>query len=629
MARPRNKPAAPAPPPPPTPPAPPKPKPRAPTPPPATPWTAHLLPVGSLIGLAVLLYAPSLDGPFVYDDPNSITQSALIRQLTPLTRFLTMSTRPLTDFSFALDYASGGYTPRSYHVTSLALHIANAALLYAIAFLAFTAPALVRRYGAVRRPLAWATAVLFVVHPLASESVAYMSSRSEVLVAFFFLLALFGYQLATAARSARIRRAGTILVPVAAAAGLGSKEIAAGIPFALALYDWLLVAGGSWERTRPRRRLIGLALAPLLLGGTLLLMRAYLNPITLGNYGTTAGLSFDRFGRFEYLMTQFGVIVHYLRLLVLPVGQTFDYDWPLARTPLAFGVLLPFVLLCGLAWAAWRCRRSAPLVTLAVGWTALILAPTSSILPIADLAVERRMYLPLAAIALLATSLLWDLAARLGSSWRTPPTTLFAVLVALPVIAFSFLTFQRASLWGDAIALHEDGAAKAPGNPRMRLNLGVTYLNLGRKEQAYTTLLEAKTLYDQGESVHAFPRIGAFIHYNLGAVQFSRGDIAAAEPQLKRSLELGSQYLALRPMADMLLARIAVQRKDFKTAITYMAEAIEYQENADWRVDLAQMQLADDQHVAALMTLKRTLEFNPDNKRALEMLQDLKEAGLE
>src|SRR5690606_22280303 len=111
----------------------------------------------------------------------------------------------------------------------------------------------------------------------------------------------------------------------------------------------------------------------------------------------------------EYLGTQFGVLLHYLRLVVLPIGQTFDYDWPLARTPFALGVLVPLVLVGALVTLAWRQRRTWPLFAFTVAWMLLILAPTSSVMPIADLAVERRMYLPLTMIALCAAAALHDL----------------------------------------------------------------------------------------------------------------------------------------------------------------------------------------------------------------------------
>jgi tetratricopeptide (TPR) repeat protein len=591
---------------------------------PALSWQHHVLPLATLAVLATALYVPCLNGPFVYDDPNAISQSMLIRRLTPLRRFVALSTRPLSDFSYALNYAMGGLNPWSYHLTNVVLHMLNGLLVYGIAWGTFTRTGLARRYGAHALPLAWAAAALFVAHPLASETVAYVSSRSEVLAAFWILLALGAFLVGAVATSRRWRRAAEVTIPLATTAGVASKEIAVAIPFALFLYDWLFMAERTWRRMRPRQWLIGLSLLPLVAGGTFLMLRAYLSPVPMGDYRATAGLGFDRFTRWEYLFTQFGVILHYLRLVVLPVGQTFDYDWPLARTPFALGVIVPFALLAGLIYLAIRARRTQPLFTFAIAWTLLILAPTSSVMPIADLLVERRMYLPLVGLMLLAAVWLWELVQRLPAAWRARPNWVYAALVVVPVAAFGALTYQRASLWGDTIALHEDGVAKAPGNPRVRLNLGVNYLNSGQPQRAYETLAEAKAIYDRHESVNAFPRIGAFIHYNLGAVLFARKEIERAERELVRSIELGGQYLALRPMAYMLLSRIAAHRNDWKAASTYMKEAVKYQDNPDWRVDLAQMQREAGDLTGARATLEHVLRVNPKHPRAVQGMADIK-----
>jgi len=583
-----------------------------------------VLPLLTLSVLACALYLPSLDGPFVFDDPNAVSQSKLIRSLAP-GMFLSLSTRPLTDYSLAINYAIGGLETWPYHLTHILLHAANTLLVYAIAWLTLSMPGLAPRYGAGRLPIAWAAAALFAAHPLASETVAYVSSRSELLVATFFLLSLTSFIIASTSAERRQRRLHGILLAAWGMAGLGSKETALMIVPALLLYDWLFLTPGA--RRRPRGPLIGLALIGPGIGGVALLLKAFLSPSPMGEYSATAGLGFDRFTPWEYLMSQFGVILHYLRLVVLPIGQTFDYDWPLARTPLALGVVLPFLALAALIALAWRFRRREPLFTFAVAWTLLVLLPTSSVLPIADLVVERRMYLPLAGLMLLAAAWLWDLVQWLPATWRTRPAWTYAAVATAPLALLALLTVWRAQLWGDAIALHEDGVARAPGNPRVRLNLGVTYLNLGQQERAYETLNEAKRLYDRGESLHAFPRIGAFIQYNLGAVLFARNELERAESELRRSLDLGGHYLALRPMAKMLLSRIAAGKGDWKAAAEDLREALKYQDNPDWRVDLAEMLRHDGQLIAARMTLQQTLKAYPGNQRATALLAKMDQTG--
>jgi Tfp pilus assembly protein PilF len=355
------------------------------------------------------------------------------------------------------------------------------------------------------------------------------------------------------------------------------------------------------------------------------LYRAYTSPTGLGEYGASAGFGFDRFSRGEYLMTQFGVIVHYLRLVVAPFDLSFDYDWKLAQSFWSLNVVLPLLLLIGLGVLAFRYVRTQPLVSFTILWMFLVLAPTSSIIPIADVAVERRMYLPLAGLIFLGAAAGWSLSQwfqRGRTHWHSVVT--YVALGSVLSFGLSHLTYARATLWGDAIGLHEDGVRKEPGNPRIRLNLGVTYLNSGDLDQAETQLAEAKRLYDAGQSIHAFRRIGAFIHYNLGAVLYLRHQYAEAVPQLKRSLELGGEYLALRPMAYFLLARIAVEQKDYELAVPRYEEAIKHNGNVTgWYVDLALAQINVGQPDAARNTLRRALHRNGPNEPASKLLEQL------
>ena len=473
------------------------------------------------------------------------------------------------------------------------------------------------RYRAGRRWIALAAAAAFAAHPLATETVSYVSSRSEALVGVFILLTVIVYVLAIARRSRTL----VVLLPFTTAAALGSKEIAITLPLALVAYDWCFLARGEWRETLARWRPIALSALPLAFGALFLLWRST-RPTGLGDYGATAGLGFDRFTRWQYLITEFGVLVRYLRLVVVPTGLTFDYDWPLQTTFFSLDVFLPLLALAALGTVAVRSVRSIPALAFAVLWMFVILAPTSSFVPIADIAVERRMYLPIAGWALLGATALWDLSKRAGSA---AALAVFLVLAALPLAAWSVATYERAALWADAIALHEDGVAKAPGNPRVRLNLGVTYLNLHQLPNARRELAEAKRLYDLGQSVHCFRRIGAFIHYNLGAVLYMSNQPDQAVAQLQRSIELGGEFLALRPMAYYLLARIAVQHEDFDSAEKQYEEALKYnKDNAGWFVELAGVYLKNNKPLRAQNALNDGLRLHPGNPELVKASEHLK-----
>jgi Flp pilus assembly protein TadD len=549
----------------------------------------------------------------------------------------------------------------------------NVVLAYLLVRRTLLLPSMAARYGTAARAIAWVAAAAFAVHPLATESVAYISSRSEVLSAFFMLLALYSYVLAVTAPGRRTRRLATIAVPFFVAAALGSKEIALTTPLLLLIYDWCFLAEGrvrsDFGKTAaiaaasgalagvvaflaasqtgmaadssgsiavrvaamvavgvgfcrvvlvPSRRwkLIALSCAPFALGAAYFLYR-YLSPTGLGDYGSSAGLTFERFGWPAYFMTQLGVIVHYLRLVIVPTGLNFDYDWPLQKSFASPAVILPLVFLIALAAVAFARVRQQPVLTFAVLGMLALLAPTSSLLPLADIVVEHRMYLALVGLLFLAATLFWDLLRRLGTTLIAGSAVATLITFAcVPLAVLAVVCRARATLWADAIALHEDAAAKALGNPRVRLNLGVTYMNMQKLPEAEKNLAEAKRLYDLGESVHAFDRIGAFIYYNLGAVQYLRGEIHQAPANLEKSLEMGGQYLALRPMALYILARIAFADKQYETAVKRFTEALRYNKfNPGWYVELAGAQVQWGRPGMARTTLQQAAKMYPDNQQ--------------
>jgi tetratricopeptide (TPR) repeat protein len=582
---------------------------------PAIPPWAHATAVITTVALAVGVYRGCLHGAFVFDDLNAVAQSLLIRSITPIGRFLTNSTRPLVDFGFAINHALGGLDTWWFHFTNVAFHALNCILVYFLAIVTMTLPAVAERYAERRQPIAWATAALFAVHPLASETVAYISSRSEVQVAFFFLLTLLSYAISQTTGDRRVRRFALIAIPLFTAAALGSKEIAITLPLALLLYDWVFLAGGDWQKVRVRYAL-GLPLIPLLAG---LLFLLVLRPGALfAPYSQTAGFNFDRYTRSQYLITQFGVTLHYLSLAIFPSQLNFDYDWPLTKT-FSPQVLLNFLVLAALSTGAFLLRRAQPLLSFAVLFTFVILAPTSSFIPLADLAVERRMYLPLVALALLAAGSVADAtrwaAATIGEVPAALRSLAFAVVVAVPLVLFAALTHTRANLWGDDLALHLDAVEKSPNSPRVRLNLGVIYLNTQHVAEAHRELFEAKRLYDLGESIHAFPRIGAFIHYNLGAVLYVEKDYELADEQLRRALELGGNFVALRPMAYLIRAHIARNRGDWEHTEAFLTEAVKYnRDHADWFITLAEAKLKQGKLEEARTTLRRVEQLHPGAK---------------
>jgi len=491
---------------------------------------ARLLSVTAIPILVAVAYARTLPAPFFFDDTSTILLNPTIQNLRPL-RLVFVGTRPILNFSYALTYQLSGRSPAGHRLANIVLHVLNALLVYAWLRLALRLPRCARQDG-FGHVIALAVALLFAVHPLQTESVTYISGRAEVLAGFFILtgmvlLALALQPSATPRRAAALR-AGAV---AAAVGGVLSKESAAVLPVLLLLFETL--AGG---RLRCVLRAHWLMYASLAV--TWLIPAAFLwrHP----EYAETAGFSFGAqpygIAPLDYLYTQAGVIVHYLRLSLLPVSQVFDYDWPLARSPLSPAVWAPALMLVALASLVPLLWRRAPLYAFAILWFFVTLAPTSSIVPIADVIAERRMYVPLVGLLTAIVLLVADGVRSAGSSRRALVSA--AGLTALTSLVA--LTYARNAVWSDPLALWRDTVLKAPGNPRAHTNLGIRYLQRGEVQAARTEFERAIELVEEGRSPQALPRHAAFAAAHLALVHLQLGNREAAREAYTAALEFGA-----------------------------------------------------------------------------------------
>ena len=504
----------------------------------------HLLSVAAIPVLVALLYRKTLFGPFVFDDRASVSQNLSLFFGT--WRNQVFSNRPLLNLSYAFTFHVSGLKPWAHHLANIALHALNGLLVYAWVRLTLELPRFRDRYP--NAPwLALAVALLFSVHPLQTEVAAYVSGRGDALEGSFMLAAMIALTLALRWDALpRWRAAARAGAAVGALCALLSKESGAVGPLLLFLFDWAASGRSPARLLRRHWLLYGVLAASWIVPAWMLW--------TFPEYAETAGLSFGQaqYGirPLSYLYTQPGVILHYLRLSVLPVGQVFDYEWPLSSTLLEPGVLLPGLALLGLLVGALTTWRRAPSYAFAVLWFFLTLAPTSSILPIADVIAERRMYLPLVGVLLVIALAFTDgtraLIARGRLSSRQVRTTA-AGLTACAAVACSILTWQRNLLWCDPVALWADSVSKSPGNPRAMANLGAQHAIRGQFALGRLELEQAAQLYAAG-GPHAFPRIAAHIYTHLASVDLQLGDVGRARDAYRAALAYGAEgYDYLQP----------------------------------------------------------------------------------
>lgn len=523
------------------------------------------LPCLALGGAVGLVYLRVAAAPLMLDDLPSVIQNPSIRTLWPLSvpldppRYLPTAGRPLVNLSLAVNHALGGLSPAGYRLFSFALHACSAGLVYSILrrsleSLRFTAPPGL---------LAFLVAMLWAVHPLQTEAVAYVTQRSELLMGLFYLLTLYGSLRFWSAASRAGRAAWLAVAAIACLAGMACKETMVSAPIVVLLYERAFHAGSlraAWRRSRPLH-------VALFLTWTLL---AFLNHD--GPRSDSAGFHLE-VSPLAWWLTQTRVLWMYLKLVVWPWPLVIHYEFPYLETwaaawPWATATLL-LVAATALAW--WRNRLSG----LVWSCVLLLLAPTSLVPIVTEMAAERRMYLPLAAI------LAWG-AVGAASSVRAATGAPFGAVAAAVVVltlAAGIVSARRLDAYADPLTLWLDTVAHQPESSLAHNNLAMALDERGRIEEAIEHFersigikpSEAATHFNlAGSLVRANEGERAIHHYleairlrpdfpeaetNLGIALAAAGRLPEAVPHFRRALEIRPDFVDARLNLGMALAQ--------------------------------------------------------------------------
>ncbi len=413
------------------------------------PWLA------GLAGLIIVfqIYGPALNGPFVFDDRDA-------RFFAPgpnetVTSWVGLD-RPLLMFTFWMDYRiAHGNDPSRYHQTGLLLHFFTSILVVLIAakLVEWTG---VR--GKMRAALAVFAGAIFLLHPLNIESVAYVSERAEALSVMFYYaaFAVFLYK-----RGESITPARSLVILLLFGAALASKEHTLTLPALLLLTDYFWSLGGLKKNIALYAMFAVVGAAGVAFVGRVILE------------SKTAGFHLHEMTPAVFFFTQCRVVWNYIRLFFLPIGQNVDPDVPLSHTILEHGAIAGLLALAALVTGAWIYRKRFPLASFGVFVFILLIAPTSSFVPLADVMAERRAYLPLIGLLLVCCEFLRRL--KFDQVVWTGATA--AVLC-------SALTYRRAEVWSSPLALWQDTVAKSPRKYRPRFQLAYAQYELGRCEDS-------------------------------------------------------------------------------------------------------------------------------------------------
>jgi len=473
-----------------------------------------LVGLAAILLLAIIIYSNSFSCSFHFDDFPRLVDNNGIRNLADVKAWWnSYPSRPVGMFTFALNYHFGQLNVWGYHLVNLIIHVINAFLVWWLTLLIFSSPAL-NEYKIVRykKLIALLTALLFVSHPLATQSVTYIIQRMASMVTMFYLLSIALYM------KARLMNKGNNLKYLlfagsffSAVAAMLTKENAFTLPFAVIMSELFFF----------RTKKISINFKDYRVW---LLMVIFIVSIIIIPYFKSTSKIFNPIGPtnghiytvtpYNYFLTQFSVIVKYIQLLFLPVNQMLDYDFQVSNHFFETRTLLSFLFLLLLITLGIILFKKQRVISFGIFWFFLTLLVESSIIPIEDVIFEHRTYLPSFGFFLILSPGIFIL---LGDKYR-----FLAIIILLLIIGSnSWLTFERNKIWKDDLSLWSDNVSKAPNLARPVTNRGVAYAELGQWD---------KTISDCSRAIKINPNYEpAYYNRGLAYVNLKQPDKAIAD----------------------------------------------------------------------------------------------------
>lgn len=537
-----------------------------------------------LVAAGVIVYGNSLWGAFIFDDQNAILGNPQIRRLWPLWNAFSapantpVAGRPVIALTLAINYALGGLDVRGYHAWNIGVHILCALVLFGIIRRTLRRSPLRERLGSASDGIAAACALIWLVHPLQTEVVNYVTQRTESTMALFYLFTLYAAIRALDAGRPAWWHGVSVL---SCALGMASKEVMVTAPLMVLFYD-AVFRSGPFRPIFERRWPLYLGLAAT---WTILLALTWSGP-RARTVGFSAGAS-----AWEYALNQSIMVTRYLRLAVWPNALVLDYGAPQPASVLQVWPYLVVVALIAVATVVALVYR--PAVGFLGAWFCLILAPTSSVIPIVtEVGAERRMYLPLAAVVVLIVSSGWI---WLGRRSRALPALLLVGVAG----SLGWVSARRNTDYRDHEVLWRTVVDRRP-HWRAHSNLGEALQRAGRRSEAIQQHREALRLNPEAPEAK----------YNL-ALDLERNG------ELDESISHYTDYLRLRPddaPAHNQLGIALAKRGRMEDAVAEYREALRLDpESTEAHRNLGTSLLQQEKVVEAAEHFERFLAAHPDD----------------
>lgn len=536
----------------------------------------------ALIFLATLaVFSPALSHDFVnWDDDVNLINNPEIRSLSPesLSRmaqsFRGHLYKPLVTLSFALEYQVAGLDPRIYHATNIVLHAANAVLVFAWLVL-LGAGAAGASFGAL----------IFSLHPLRVESVAWASQRKDVLFAFFYMASLLAYH---RHQETKARSAYWVSIFFHLLSCL-SKAVAMTLPFILFLEDWR--RGRKIDRKAVAEKLPYFMISAAV---TFLAVKAgAVKPVTSAP--------------FQNILFSLHAVSFYLSKTLWPVDLSAFYLHPWNFTPF---ITVSIGLVAALAAASFVLKKKVPLLFFAMAFFAITIAPNIQLIPsVGDiLYADRYSYLP---------SLGFSVLGAFGLSYflkhRLKYRNIAVIVCAALLLELAATAYFRSYAWQNSIRLWTDVLAKHPRSKIALVNRSEAYFKTGFPEPALKDALAA---------VQVAP-FDSQTHVNLANIYACSGFPEKSAAQLKIALEIDPENSAAENNLGLSLVESAPDE-----AIRHLRRSIELNPK-NWRAHglLAEIALTKKDFKEALKEVKAAYEIEPLNSLYLLAAKIAEESG--
>jgi hypothetical protein len=584
----------------------------------------HIMPIGLVLLIGIIAYSNSLNAPFQFDDSNISDKAKL------LSRAHLATARQVVDFSFLLNHYIHGKDVFGFHLFNLFIHLCTAVTTYYLSFNAIRALVGSNHEDSeeslfVTRFIPFATALLFVCHPIQTESVTYIVQRYTSLATLFYLLSTLMFIRARIchnndANSYKTWLYGSISL-LSGMLAMRSKEIAFTLPFMLAVVEMFLFQG----KLLRNRIFLSALIALLLIIPAQQILRHGFTGINDLFYSISRGTREElTYSRTDYLITEFRVVVTYLRLMFFPVNQNLDYDYPLQKiffTPavilslmLHISIVLSSIFMFFKSRSMFKSRKlyigtCLRLCSLGIVWFYLALSVESSFIPILDVIFEHRLYLPSVGFFLSVTSgavlVLYGGRTSRKAAW---------LALALICLIFTTATIRRNVVWGDELRLWEDTARKSPNKIRVLNNLGAFSISKFRPEKAILPLL--RVLEIQPGYTESINNIGLLLdHVPQVAGRYNSGKKYMTPNRILDVRQIDPWFANSRN--NLGLAYMLTGNPQKALAYFEQSVSLEQKEEAPWlNLALLSMQLGNTKR--ATEAFDRLKKLNPGRAKLIE-----------